>query len=174
MDKRGECERGAKLAGRLRPLRSRNDIKVFREPRTRVQTPFKPPLRSNTITTTSPILSLITRPSFSVPPAPRLGLLFIGGGFQGCGVPINNSLSHSLYLFLSRSLCLCFTFPPLTVPSTITRKARVRIRQKCVPLSCTQSFNLPTSAGERSLQNGDAPLLLYTSTKVKCDLCVCL
>jgi len=85
-----------KLAGRPRPLRSRNDIKVFQEPSVR-DTP-NPTSPTNPLT---PYTSLM-QPS----PLPRLGLLF-KGGFQGCGVPINNSLSLSLS-----------PIPPLVVPST--------------------------------------------------------
>lgn len=83
-----------KLAGRPRPLRSRNDIKVFQE-------------RACGIPPIPPVNPLMPHPSLTQPsPLQRLGLLF-KGGFQGCGVPINNSLSLSLSLV-----------PPLIVPST--------------------------------------------------------
>jgi len=78
-----------KLAGRPRPLRSRNDIKVFQELSVR-DTPYP--------TSQFPHTLLIPYTAF---PLPRLGLLF-KGGFQGCGVPINNSLSFSLTRPLSR------------------------------------------------------------------------
>lgn len=84
-----------KLAGRPRPLRSRNDIKVFQELSVR-DTPYP--------TSQSPHTLPIPHTAF---PLPRLGLLF-KGGFQGCGVPINNSLSLSLSPVV----------PPLVVPST--------------------------------------------------------
>lgn len=57
----------AKGAGRPRPLRSRNDIKVFQEPRAR-DAPYP------TTSQSSHVL-----PSHSIPPHPRFGLLFNGG-----------------------------------------------------------------------------------------------
>lgn len=152
-----------KGAGRPRPLRSRNDIKVFQEPHAG-NAPYP------TASQSSHVL-----PSHSIPPT-RVSVYFSTGGFQGCGVPINNSppslsLSLSLYLFLfltytlslSHSLSIFLPHGPLTLyPSFLPS---VHIQQKCVPPY------FPPTSGERS-QNGVAPLH-FTTAKVKCVVCAC-
>jgi len=147
----GEVE---SAAGRPRPLRSRNDIKVFQEPRTRYP-PFWP---------TSP--SPHTVPCQPLPAQHSLlrllGVSFLRvGGFQGCGVPINNFLSLSLpvflFLYLSSSLSLSLSVSltrPFLRSKSSTHLNSIRIRQKWCPFI---AFHRKPEGG--SSQNGDHRLL---------------
>lgn len=141
---------GEELAGRPRPLRSRNDIKVFQErrardapcPATATLPPPPPP---------PPLPPPVTIPSRSTLPItlstpPRVWVYFSRGGFKGVA-----------YRSITLSLVPLVPCPPLI--------RRVRIRQKCVCVP--PSLFLPTTGGRS--QNGDAPPSLHSGkSQMRC------